>query len=120
MTTNYRSGSSVEYKVVKLFQSWGYEARRIAGSHGPFDVIAINRDDIILVQAKRYNKRRPNYTQDINLLASVEAPPNVQKYLAVWQAGRGFDAWIDVRTGREISWRNRATQSSAKRRSKRA
>ena len=115
MTTNYRSGSSVEYRIIKLFQSWGYEARRTAGSHGPFDVIAINSSEVVLIQAKKYKgKYRPGFGKDVNKLASVVAPPNVQKFLAIWQEGKGWDVWIDVKSDRVISWRNPILREAAK------
>jgi Holliday junction resolvase len=51
----YEKGRRKEYKIVNLFKSWGYNvAQRTAGSHSPFDVIAINSKEkvIKLVQCK--------------------------------------------------------------------
>jgi len=51
----YEKGRRKEYKIVNLFKSWDYDvAQRTAGSHGPFDIIAINAKEKIikLVQCK--------------------------------------------------------------------
>jgi Holliday junction resolvase len=51
---NYRAGRAIEYEVVKHFQNKGYTAFRTAGSHGPYDVVAIRADrKPELVQCKR-------------------------------------------------------------------
>ena len=109
--SNYTQGSRIEYKVVKLFQNWGYEARRTAGSHGPYDVIVIGDKEIYLIQCKKYKTKCPSYTKEVAPLVALPVPANVKKFLAVWQEGKGWDKWIDVVSNREISWRNPATQS---------
>ena len=59
--TNYQKGADFERKVVKYFEELGYLAIRSAGSHGPFDVIAIPKREVcpgipILIQAKRHGQ----------------------------------------------------------------
>ena len=51
---NYLKGRRKEYKIVNKFKEKGLIAQRTAGSHSPFDVIAINPKErrIFLVQAK--------------------------------------------------------------------
>jgi Holliday junction resolvase len=51
---NYLKGRRKEYKIVNQFKEKGLIAQRTAGSHSPFDVIAINPKErrIFLVQAK--------------------------------------------------------------------
>lgn len=51
---HYEKGRRKEYKVVNMMREKGYLAQRTAGSHSPFDVIAINPDiqDIRLIQVK--------------------------------------------------------------------
>jgi Holliday junction resolvase len=41
--TNYRRGRNLEYEVAKLFKDAGWTVTRAAGSHSPFDLIAIKR-----------------------------------------------------------------------------
>lgn len=38
---NYRAGRAFEYRVAKTYRDLGYTVLRTAGSHGPFDLIAI-------------------------------------------------------------------------------
>jgi len=51
---NYQKGRRKEYKYVKLMKDKGFIAQRSAGSHSPFDVIAINPEthQIKLIQCK--------------------------------------------------------------------
>lgn len=53
----YVKGRKKEYKIVKHYRDLGYIAHRTAGSHGPFDVIAINKTEKLIkfVQAKTGN-----------------------------------------------------------------
>lgn len=53
--SNYIKGRAKEYKVMKRLRDEGYDiVARTAGSHGAFDVIAINKEtrDIKLIQCK--------------------------------------------------------------------
>ena len=51
---NYIKGRRKEYKIVHDYRNREYVAFRSAGSHSPFDVVAINENkrDIRLIQAK--------------------------------------------------------------------
>lgn len=52
---NYLKGRRKEYLIVKKYKELGYDiAQRTAGSHSPFDVIAINlkKKEIKLIQCK--------------------------------------------------------------------
>lgn len=51
---NYIKGRRKEYKYVKIMRDKGFIAQRTAGSHSPFDVIAINPEtkQIRLIQCK--------------------------------------------------------------------
>ncbi len=50
----YVAGSNFERKLKKYFESKDYYVARTAGSHGPFDLIAIHkeRNETLLVQCK--------------------------------------------------------------------
>ena len=52
---NYESGRRQEYQVRNKWRELGYMVLRTAGSHGPFDLVAIHpqRDEILLIQVKR-------------------------------------------------------------------
>mgnify|MGYP003134653498 CR=1 FL=1 len=52
---NYEKGRRKEYKVCSIMKRLGYDiAQRTAGSHSPFDIIAVNieRKVIKLIQCK--------------------------------------------------------------------
>jgi len=52
---NYQKGRRKEYKVCNIMKKLGYQiAQRTAGSHSPFDIIAVNwlTKDIKLIQCK--------------------------------------------------------------------
>jgi len=60
---NYIKGRNKEYAIVKKKREEGCEiAQRTAGSHSPFDVIAINREKktIYLIQSKPNNFSKLN------------------------------------------------------------
>jgi len=48
----YVKGRRLEYKTMRHFEAAGMQTFRMAGSHSPFDVIAINRSGVILIQVK--------------------------------------------------------------------
>ena len=64
--TNYQIGVEAEREIVKLFKSAGYSVARIAGSHGPFDIVALKTARkrntklfiCVLVQSKRWDKTK--------------------------------------------------------------
>ena len=52
---NYEKGRRKEYKIVRNLEKQGYDiVQRTAGSHSPFDIIAIDTQKgvILLVQSK--------------------------------------------------------------------
>ena len=52
---NYQKGAQREYRIVRKLREAGYHiVQRTAGSHSPFDVIAIDRTfkEIKLIQSK--------------------------------------------------------------------
>lgn len=48
MNTNYQRGRRAEYEAKKLLEKRGYQVIRAAGSHGPFDLVAIRVGDPVL------------------------------------------------------------------------
>jgi len=51
----YVKGRRYEYYVASLYSQKGYFVRRIAGSKGPFDLVAIHpeKGEILLIQVKK-------------------------------------------------------------------
>lgn len=63
---NYNRGRAKEYRIAHKFKKMGYDiAQRTAGSHSPFDVIAISKADkrIYLVQSKPDGYKSKEYDQ---------------------------------------------------------
>lgn len=42
--SNYRKGRAFEYEIAAILEREGYEVMRSAGSHGPFDLVAVKRN----------------------------------------------------------------------------
>jgi len=62
VVTNYQKGRAFEYQLKKFLERFNYFVFRMAGSHSPFDLIAIRGDKIEFIQAKElYNKSAKNY-----------------------------------------------------------
>jgi Holliday junction resolvase len=101
--SNYRRGVDVERKAMKTLEQAGYMVARTAGSHGPFDVIAIGPLGVRLIQLKRVKdgryigldvareqlRRIYEYTQAIDVSAE----------LWVWQDGQGWILQEIIREG---------------------
>ena len=50
---NYRRGYLAERRAAKVLERAGYVVARTAGSHSPFDVVAVNANGVRLIQVKR-------------------------------------------------------------------
>jgi len=52
---NYIAGRNLEYKTAKEWRDSGHLVLRTAGSHGPFDLVAVNnhRHNVTFIQCKR-------------------------------------------------------------------
>lgn len=94
MVTNYETGRRFEYWVANIFNKQGYVTARSAGSHGAWDVIAINKEKILLIQCKTTKRKlKPReiievamqkyFSKDIKKLQALEVPSNVEKYMAI-------------------------------------
>lgn len=63
--TAYEKGRAFEYKIKKLFTDAGYTVTRAAGSHSPFDLIAVDHKGkevwfSIFMQCKCHSKESPD------------------------------------------------------------
>jgi Holliday junction resolvase len=85
----YRKGARYEYYVKQKLEEKGYLVVRTAGSHGPFDLIAldIEKREILLVQV---TKRKSLPTELKRKLASLAGTYVVRPI--VYQLGE----WIDL------------------------
>ena len=85
----YKRGARYEYYVKQLLEEKGYLVVRTAGSHGPFDLIAIDKEkrEILLVQVTRRKYLSAELKESLASLAGTYAVKPV-----VYQLGR----WIDL------------------------
>ncbi len=56
MNKNYLRGRRFEYAAKKYLEDKGWIVMRTAGSHGPFDIIAIKDGRILLLQLKKWQR----------------------------------------------------------------
>lgn len=49
---NYESGRRFEYRVKQYLEKYGFLVMRTAGSHSPFDLMAVNTSWVLLIQCK--------------------------------------------------------------------
>lgn len=81
---NYRKGRAAEYRTMRLLEAAGYATFRMAGSHSPVDVIAVDALGVRLVQVK--SGRAGASPQDKETLKHLSRPPN--STVEVWR-------WLD-------------------------
>jgi len=55
--SNYLKGRAFEYQIKDFLERNHYFVLRMAGSHSPFDLIAINGDEIKFIQAKELKNK---------------------------------------------------------------
>jgi len=63
------AGRDYERKVKRFLMMMGFFAMRSAGSHGPFDVVAIDRDQVLFIQCKLGSSFPSN--EELNTLYSL-------------------------------------------------
>ena len=93
--TNYRRGTEKERQAMKELERVGYTAMRTAGSHGPFDVIAVAPQGIRLIQIGRVKKGN-SYTgklrEAIEEIQDIPTPTGASKEVWIWRDHKG---WVE-------------------------
>ncbi|MDK2887927.1 MAG: holliday junction resolvase Hjr [Thermoanaerobacter sp.] len=94
MPTNYRRGYLAERKAVKVLEAAGYVVARTAGSHSPFDVVAVGLGGVRLIQVKRvkYGGIRAAVEAAKEELQLVPKLPGISREIWVWVDGEGWVA----------------------------
>lgn len=82
-----RKGTRNEHKSMKFLEAAGYSCTRAAASLGVFDIIAISRKEILLVQTK--SNRWAN-SKEIEAMRKFPAPKNAKKLIHRWRDRAGF------------------------------
>jgi hypothetical protein len=84
--TAYRRGARLEYLARDVLRQQGYVVVRSAGSHGPFDLVAVNGRAVLLVQVK---KQGQSIRLALKPLASMRVPRCARKQVWVYHPARG-------------------------------
>ncbi len=86
--TNYRRGVETERRIVEILESAGYVAQRSAGSHGPWDVVAVGPAGVRFIQAKR-SKTDTGWEREYELaMEEMGQLPRLQ--------GVSYECWVWV------------------------
>ena len=76
----YRKGYLRELEVMRILQNSGkfQVVFRSAASHSPFDIVAISKSKVLLLQVKTGNF---NFNRELDKLKAIETPKSVEKQL---------------------------------------
>lgn len=79
---NYRAGRAREYQAMHMLRDIGFAVSRNAGSHGLWDVMAINENIVRLIQVKKGSaKQTPEEREAFRVLP---VPENCTKEVWSW------------------------------------
>ena len=87
MANQYIRGRTKEWAVRDSFRDRGYKAERTAGSHGLFDVMAVNEDWVVLIQVK-WSKTGKGW-KDANFKEFMQLKVNRMTRKEVWVYTKG-------------------------------
>lgn len=79
-----QKGNRNESKSRALLEGQGYAVTRAAASLGVFDLIAISRRDVVLVQCK--SNRWPS-SVELEAIRAFQCPGNARKLIHRWRDG---------------------------------
>lgn len=88
-TSKYRRGYLAERRAVAELEREGYLALRVAGSKGPFDVVAVG-ERIRLIQVKRARPGKEGEALREGRREVAVLPQGVSREVWVWVDRRGF------------------------------
>jgi Holliday junction resolvase-like predicted endonuclease len=86
---NYLRGRATEYKAKAELEKDGYVVIRASGSHGAFDLVAVNRMEVRFIQCKR-EKKSTNWDGLLEELSKIQTPIYSRKELWVWRDRKRF------------------------------
>lgn len=91
-----KRGIAAEYQAQRELTAAGYVATRSAGSHGPFDVTAVNGDEVLFIQVKSVSKPR-SWRPVLDELAAICRPPfaRIQLWVRLYRK-KGWQHKIEV------------------------
>lgn len=107
--SKYRRGATTEYRIMKQLEEEGYTCTRSSGSHGMWDIVAINSKEVKLIQAKRVKKGKYYKDESLDPFIALEVPVGISKELWVWVDRKGFEI---IQYGKKEEERTKATQKT--------
>lgn len=92
---NLLRGSRAERRAKKELEAQGYLVVKSGRSLGIFDLIAIGKSDILLLQIKRRKEKRgmSKYQKDIVAIKKFECPSLCKKMMWIWQERKGWEKY---------------------------
>ena len=93
---NYVVGRRKEWQTQRLLEAQGYTTMRMAGSHGPFDVIAFGSRDIRAIQVKTGAPATVS-PAELEAMSLVSVPDNVAKQVWLWDKNAHLPRVKEVR-----------------------
>jgi Holliday junction resolvase len=88
---NYKSGSDFERQIKSLYEANGFVCQRSAGSHSAADLIAVKKEEGIMigdwVQCKKERKKNGLYVKDIQQLSELPIGVGWRRVLFVKRKG---------------------------------
>lgn len=87
---NYRRGYRAELAAKKELEAQGFTVLRAAGSKGPFDLVAFNKDVVRFIQVKRVRNGSGGLSKSLRELERVPVPPCARKEVWLWRDKEGF------------------------------
>jgi len=87
---NYQRGYEAELRARSNLSNDGYYVMRSSASLTAFDLIAINREVVRLIQIKRCKNQLPSYKKDIEEIRKIRVPSCCKKELWIWRDRRGW------------------------------
>jgi Holliday junction resolvase len=94
---NYQKGRRFEYRVKKFFEKENKLVMRTAGSHSPFDLIAMTVNHTYLIQCKSYEKPTKKDIEKLNYWSKeLMADFNYTTCMIVYPSGRSLAIWWGI------------------------
>ena len=101
-SSKYKIGYRAECRARNELRDRGYLVVRSAGSKTPFDLIAINKNEVIGVQVKVSPYRKTiNPVKFLNEMRALAVPEDFKMELWVWETRRGWH-YYQCTTGMRI------------------
>ena len=88
---NYQAGRRKEWQVQEMLEKVGYKTTRSSGSHGLWDVCAVNENEVRLIQVKYTEGNGIGISEvDLEPFELFKVPMNTSKELWTFKKGNNI------------------------------